>query len=183
VFQPLETRNLRLIPYSPENVLSLRESVEAFERTSGLRVVPSLRAFMVSDDVSAQWLERVRSSPPEMNPWLHGFGVQHVADDCIIGGAGFVGPPDAAGVVEIAYGIVPEYQGRGYATEAARALVDFAFADERVRKLCAHTFAATNASTRVLAKCGFHYIGPVEHHEDGLVWRWERERVSRVTRR
>jgi [ribosomal protein S5]-alanine N-acetyltransferase len=181
VFQPVEATHLRLIPYGPQHVLSLRNSVDDFERTTGLRIVPSLRAYMVSDEVSPEWVERVRSAPPEVNPWVHGFGVLHKEEDVVIGAAGFVGPPDAAGVVEIAYGIAPEYQGRGYATEAARALIKFAFADARVQKVIAHTFAATNASTAVLSKCGFHYMGPVEHHADGLVWRWERDRVSRVS--
>ena len=43
-----------------------------------------------------------------------------------VGKCGFKGPP-ADGVVEIAYGIDPEYQGKGYATEAAEALTNVAF--------------------------------------------------------
>ena len=38
----------------------------------------------------------------------------------------------------------------------------------------AHTLPTPNASTRVLAKCCFQYIGEVIDPEDGLVWRWER---------
>src|ERR1044072_5590128 len=91
----------------------------------------------------------------------------------VIGTAGFVGPPDSAGSVEIAYGIVPDYEGRGYATEAAAALVAFARSDTRVRALCAHTLPARNASTRVLEKCGFRLTGEMHHPTDGLIWRWE----------
>src|SRR3954471_16161264 len=107
----------------------MRESESAFERVSGLRVMPSLRMMMTSGDVSPQWLERVRAAPPDVDPWLHGFGLLHKEDKLIIGAAGLVGIPDADGVAEIAYGVAPEYEGRGYATEAARALVDFACAD------------------------------------------------------
>ena len=42
------------------------------------------------------------------------------------------GPPGPNRTVEIAYGINPEYQGRGYATEVARAFVAFAFGSGRV---------------------------------------------------
>ena len=79
--------------------------------------------------------------------------------------------------MEIAYGIVPGSRDRGYATEAAAALVAFAFADERVQLVRAHTLPAANASTRVLTKCGFVLIGEVVDPEDGLVWRWERGRA------
>ena len=92
----------------------------------------------------------------------------------MIGTAGFKGPPDRTGVVEIAYGIVPSFEGQGYATEAAAALVGFAFASDDVRLVCAHTLPASNASTRVLLKCGFRHTGTVFDPDDGPVWRWER---------
>ncbi|MEO8910550.1 MAG: GNAT family N-acetyltransferase [Gemmatimonadaceae bacterium] len=46
----------------------------------------------------------------------------HKESRSIIGSAAFKGAPDVTGVVEIAYGIVASFQGRGYATEAAHAL-------------------------------------------------------------
>ncbi|MFE2557652.1 GNAT family N-acetyltransferase [Streptomyces sp. NPDC059352] len=43
-----------------------------------------------------------------------------------IGGIGFHGPPDELGVATIGYGLTPGARGRGYATEALRALVGIA---------------------------------------------------------
>ena len=63
---------------------------------------------------------------------------------------------------------------RSNATEAAEGLASFAFGSGRVRVVRAHTLPEPNASTRVLAKCGFRYIGEVIDPEDGLVWRWEK---------
>ena len=79
------------------------------------------------------------------------------------------------GVVEVAYGI-DELQQCGFATEAAGALVTFAFADPRVRVVCAHTAAGAAASSRVLEKCGFTRVADVLDPEDGLVWRFEKAR-------
>jgi ribosomal-protein-alanine N-acetyltransferase len=98
----------------------------------------------------------------------------HRATDVVVGTCGFKGPPDSDGMVEIAYGVAPEHQSKGYATEAAEALVAFAIASGQVSVVRAHTFAEANASTRVLAKCGFTPAGPVVDPEDGRVWRWER---------
>jgi RimJ/RimL family protein N-acetyltransferase len=78
-------------------------------------------------------------------------------------------------VVELAYGIDPTHRGQGYATEAASALAEFAFADGRVHVVRAHTKPGNEASARVLAKCGFRRIGEVVDPEDGLVDRWERQ--------
>jgi ribosomal-protein-alanine N-acetyltransferase len=69
---------------------------------------------------------------------------------------------------------VPACEGRGYAAEAAAALVAFAFASGQVRLVRAHTLPEANASTRVLLKCGFHHVGAVVDPDDGPVWRWER---------
>jgi RimJ/RimL family protein N-acetyltransferase len=117
------------------------------------------------------WLAAVRASAAD-NPWLHGFSIVHRVTGRTIGGCGFKGPP-ADGVVEIAYNIDPEHQGNGYATEAADALTNFAFA-QNVRTVRAHTLPETNASSRVLTKCGFRQAGPVFDPEDGSVWRWEK---------
>jgi RimJ/RimL family protein N-acetyltransferase len=97
-----------------------------------------------------------------------------------IGAAGFKGPPDATDAVEIAYGIVPSLEGRGYATEAASALVTYAFEHEQVRLVRAHTLPESNASTRVLTKCGFRKTAEVVDPDDGPVWRWELVRQGEV---
>jgi RimJ/RimL family protein N-acetyltransferase len=169
----LETPHLRLLPHSPAHLIALIESREQFEAQSGLHVADGLREFFVSGDVSPEWLRRLRTSNVT-DPWVHGYVVVHRESGSAIGSAGFKGPPDEHAMAEIAYGIVPSYQSRGYATEAAMALVTFALESGQVRLLRAHTLPTPNASTRVLAKCGFEYIGEVIDPEDGLVWRWER---------
>ncbi|MFM9960779.1 MAG: GNAT family N-acetyltransferase [Planctomycetaceae bacterium] len=123
-------------------------------------------------EVSPQWLERALAAT-ESDPWLHGFKVRLREGGTIIGDAAFKGPPSEDGVVEIAYGIEPEYQGRGFATEAARALIEFARQAAGVRVVRAHTRHDNIASSRVLAKCGFRFVGDVIDPEDGLVQRWE----------
>jgi RimJ/RimL family protein N-acetyltransferase len=125
--------------------------------------------------VSPDWLAALRVSP-DPDPWLHGFFLVHRGIGAAIGSAGFKGPPDSTGTVEIAYGIAPTLEGQGYATEAAAALVAYAFDTPRVEVVRAHTLPTANASTRVLAKCGFGQVGTVVDPEDGTVWRWERTR-------
>jgi ribosomal-protein-alanine N-acetyltransferase len=108
-----------------------------------------------------------------VDPWVLGFTLIDRSTGGVIGTCGFKGPPDGDGMVEIAYGVTPGQQNRGFATEAAAALVTFAFSSRDVRIVRAHTMAGESASTRVLAKCGFQPVGQVVDPEDGLVWRWE----------
>jgi RimJ/RimL family protein N-acetyltransferase len=93
----------------------------------------------------------------------------------LVGWGGFKGPPGVDGVVEVGYAIAPAREGRGLATAAARALVDEAFADERVVAVVAHTLAEANASNRVLEKAGFAHDGEATDG-DRPVWRFRRER-------
>lgn len=78
-----------------------------------LRLADGLRDFLVSDEVSPDWLAQLQVSTAA-DPWMHGFALVHLADNAVIGSGGYKGPPNADGVVEIAYGVVPGYQGRGY---------------------------------------------------------------------
>jgi len=150
------TENLKLLLQTSEQVLA---SIDA--------MTPTDRA-----EVSPDWLARVRASN-SADPWTHGFAVVQRASGIVVGMCAYKGAPGPDGAVEIAYGINSEYQGRGYATEVARALVAFAFASAGVRFVSAHTRPEENASTHVLTKCGFDLIGEVMDPEDGLVWRWE----------
>lgn len=122
--------------------------------------------------ISADWLARFEAST-EPDPWLYPFDVVHQATGTIVGTCSFKGPP-ADGVVEIAYGIEPDHQNNGYATESARALVDYAFTHGSVRLVRAHTLPDAVASKRVLEKCGFRHVGYVEDPEDGIVCRFDR---------
>jgi RimJ/RimL family protein N-acetyltransferase len=167
------TQNIRLVAHTPGHLRALLEGTEAYERRFLVKVADGVRDFLIGPEVSAEFLARLKG-PAAADPWKDGFGVLHVADNVIIGFGSFTGAPDAEGMVEIAYGIAARYQGRGHASEAARALIAYALASGQVRTIQAHTLPEQNASTRVLVKCGFTFMGEIIHPEDGPVWRWER---------
>ena len=59
----------------------------------------------------------------------------------------------------VAYYVLPEYQGNGYASEAARLLVAYAFDELNARRVEATVQADNPASKRVLEKLGFVHEG------------------------
>jgi RimJ/RimL family protein N-acetyltransferase len=106
-------------------------------------------------------------------PWTGYLAVDR-AHQIVIGTCGFTAPPDADGVVEIAYFTFPSFEGRGYASGMAAGLVDLAERTAGIQRVRAHTLPARNASTRILEKLGFERIGETIDPEAGQVWRWER---------
>ena len=80
-------------------------------------------------------------------------------DDTIIGNCGIA---KLDGVhPEIGYWLGVPYWGQGYATEAARALIDHAFGELGHQTLQAGARVSNPASRRVLEKCGFQWTGVV----------------------
>ena len=128
-------------------------------------------------EVSPDWIARVRATAAG-DPWSLSFSAVERASGSAVAVCAFKGPPDSSGIVEVSYGTDLAYRGRGYASEAAGALTEFALASGRVRLVRAHTRPDNVASARVLEKCGFRQVGQVIDPEDGLVCRWERERDS-----
>ena len=79
------------------------------------------------------------------------------APDTLVGVCGI--EPAADDVVEIGYWIGVPYWGRGYATEAVRAVIDRAFERPATAAIAASCRIVNPASRRVLEKCGFQLRG------------------------
>jgi [ribosomal protein S5]-alanine N-acetyltransferase len=147
----LETSRLLLIPCSLDAAksISLNESL------------PDIIGF----DISCGWPTKdTRDVAPVYyvqllgDPTVYGWGLWFIIEKQerkVIGDAGFKGKPNQVGEVEIGYGIVPEYQNQGYATEAAQALIDFAFKEGKVKKVKAICEINNKPSIKVLEKLHF----------------------------
>ena len=127
-------------------------------------------------DAMAWMRDYLLEHPDELGWWS--YVTIHIEDFRLIGTCGFKGVPSPDGTVEIGYEIAPAYQGKGLATEAARALVEHAFQHEVVKAVLAHTLAEENASVAVLRKLGFTHIQEIYDLEDGYIWQWRLEKLS-----
>jgi RimJ/RimL family protein N-acetyltransferase len=76
----------------------------------------------------------------------------------LLGLAGLIGRPDDEGEVELAFGLLPEFRGRGFGRRAVRALTTWAFANGATRVI-SHLDAADVGAAQMLAKSGFADTG------------------------
>ncbi|WP_079086289.1 GNAT family N-acetyltransferase [Streptomyces silvensis] len=92
---------------------------------------------------------------------LTGYGHRLVTErdgGLVVGSIGLFWPP-TDGAIEIGYGIVASRRGRGYASEATRALVAYALTAPGVDTVHATAESANPASVRVLEKAGLRRVG------------------------
>ncbi|AMX00323.1 GNAT family N-acetyltransferase [Rummeliibacillus stabekisii] len=89
------------------------------------------------------------------DPSLSGWGVWLVInkeDHTIIGDMGFKGKPNSQKTVEVGYAIIPSAQKKGYATEAVKEIINWAFSTGKVDKVVAECLHDNHSSIRVLEK-------------------------------
>ena len=157
----LTTDRLELRPLPARAAAALLADREAASRTLGtqlsedwpapdlLGILPRQSAAAADQECFGIWVMIERSS------------------ETVVGDAGFHGPPNAAGMVEIGYSVIPSRRRRGYATEAARALVEWAYLQPNV-----HVIVAGCDPDNVPSICTLERIGFVRTGEANGELRW-----------
>ncbi|MEU6123397.1 GNAT family N-acetyltransferase [Streptomyces sp. NPDC047123] len=83
------------------------------------------------------------------------FALVRTDDELAVGGMGFHGPPDEEGCAEVGYDLVPGARGRGYATQALRALSAWALTRPELTSLLAVVEPDNTASQAVAQAAGY----------------------------
>ncbi|WP_067048825.1 GNAT family N-acetyltransferase [Methanofollis ethanolicus] len=142
--------------------------------TARFRLVPATAAHLTADSAALASLlgaavpdawppETLADAIPTFLSWLtddpgsEGWNLWYIVapEGVLAGSCGFVGRPSPGGEAEMGYAVLPAFRGRGYATGAAAALVEWAFAHPEVACVTAQADPANLASVRVLEKVGF----------------------------
>lgn len=133
----IKTKRLTLCPMSDAEIEAL------IERTP-------------SDELRAAYGEMLSGgkSDPGNRVWYAPWSMVLKDAQEYVGDLGFKGPVKKH-AVEIGYGVLPEYEGQGYTTEAVQAMTQWAFQQKDVVFVEAETDPENKASQRVLEKCGF----------------------------
>ncbi len=92
-------------------------------------------------------------------------------DGCLIGNCGIRMATPEAREADIGYELDPRHWGRGYATEAARAMVAFGFRELGLHRVWSWCIAENAASARVLEKLGMRLEGR-QREKEWMKGRW-----------
>lgn len=113
------------------------------------------------------------------------FAVEHQGE--LIGGVGYFCHRTRVG--ELGFWLGQAYWGKGFATEASRAVVTYAFTTGHLDALTSANFIDNPASARILTKLGFTANGRMRtqsiargHEIDCTTWRLEREAAQVIYR-
>ncbi|MFF0076853.1 GNAT family N-acetyltransferase [Streptomyces sp. NPDC005494] len=119
----------------------------------------------------ARWIFGYRADQlaedPSAAPWITRAAVSE-PDGAVVGDAGFHGPPDEAGMVEVGCTVVPRYRRQGYARAILKALLLRAAADPDVRTVRARIESDNTASLACIEGFGFTRVGERGDERDGL---------------
>lgn len=126
----------------------------------------------VSEEV-LPWIEDAISHNRAVPRFAHNSAIVESSSGLVTGWIGF-GKPSKPGIgdLDFGYSVLPEFRGRGYATEALSAVIEFCFAEVGANSVFGETMPANVASARVMEKVGMQRAGV---SEDGhIVFRIER---------
>ena len=167
----IETSRLTLHPMSEDELKRAERDLAGVVRSHGA----SLPFIGFWEMRAKRRIYRVKRDMIRQDPrfWLVGTSwlILHREKNVYLGEAGFKGPPLTRASVEIGYGILEEFRGQGYMTEAVKALTKLAFTQNacRVERVTALTLPENTASHRVLEKSGYE-----RQPSFGKYWLWER---------
>ena len=134
---------------------------------AGASPVP-VTPYLLGPECRGLW--RMRSAQCEQDPAAAGWVTGVIWDDArglAVGAAGFHGPPDGSGMVEIGYRVDPAQRRRGYARAALEALLARAAAEPGVSRVRVSIRPDNVPSATLARQYGFREVGEQWDDEDG----------------
>jgi len=164
-----------------ERLLLRRSVADDAETISAYRSDPAVHAMQGwdrtdPDGVRAEIEEMANRKPGEPGGWVQ-FTVES-RDGGIVGDVGLSPADGETGVIKVGYTVDPRFQSRGYATEAVKALVDYAFATLDADTVRAYAGAENTPSIRVMEKVGMRLMERFQGSDGGETWTGVRYEVS-----
>jgi ribosomal-protein-alanine N-acetyltransferase len=131
------------------------------------------------DNAMRFFRSRLVAEGPRAIGWYGWYAVLRASErvpPILVASGGYMGPP-ADGRVEIGYSVVPEWRGRGIATELIAALAARALATPGISRVVAHVATDNVPSQRALLRAGFVFCGDTV--DPPLMCRFERRAAPR----
>jgi RimJ/RimL family protein N-acetyltransferase len=159
-------RNIELVQLSPATLRALANGDLA---GANLAASVGLGTYFISPEARSTWRRRASqvAEDPASATWITR-AILDLDRGVVVGRAGFHGPPDANGMVEVGYAVDPAFRRQGYARAALVALLKQATDDAGIRTVRASIRPDNLPSRRLIGQYGFVVVGEQWDDEDGL---------------
>ena len=154
------TPRLALIAITPAMVLAEKTSDSRFGELVGCTVPPEWPPENWDPHVLDFLLNQFEQDPAAIGRTRFVALREQDVMRTLVGTVGGFTPGATPDVVEIGYGILQKFEGRGLITEAAHAFIERIRAAGGFTGVVAHTYPWLGPSIRVIEKCGLIYDGP-----------------------
>lgn len=116
--------------------------------------------------VLAVWIENEPQLPAPRGRWA----IAHREHATVVGGLAIrLLPPYTEDDLELSFQLRPDAWGRGYATEAAAALIRWAFTHDDVEELFAVARPDNTAAAATARRLGMHWVGETGKYYDRVL--------------
>jgi [ribosomal protein S5]-alanine N-acetyltransferase len=155
----LETSRLKLVPLTHEQILLYKNDPEQLSVELNTNYLKRIDDPAVENDIKEAiefWIKKTALHPADFK-WFTNWEIILKEPNVGIGGIGFAGLPDENGKSMVGYGLDIRFHGKGYASEALRAILEWAY-QAGLKEAIAETPLNNLASQKVLIKNGFHQV-------------------------
>jgi [ribosomal protein S5]-alanine N-acetyltransferase len=162
--QEIRTARLALIAMTPDSILAEQSANGDFHllgQIIGCAIHPEWPPLHWEPHVLTFMLDQFSAHPDQLGWHRYVALVELGGTRTLIGCLGAFAK-DPLTTCEIGYGILPSFEGRGYATEGTQALINHLHASTGITSVIAHTFPSLPGSIRVMEKCGLVFDGDGE---------------------
>ncbi len=169
----LETTRLKLVPLTHAQLILYKNDPPALAENLGVTYEVRQNDPRVAKDLEEAiefWLDKTQTYAHAFE-WYTNWEILLKHEAVAIGGIGFAGLPDDEGKSMVGYGLDVRYHGKGYATEALQALVEWGFSHDALNVIIADTPVENIPSQRALIKNNFEAYS---RDQDLIHWRLNR---------
>ena len=156
----IQTERLVIRPFVVTDAKRVFECCNDYEVVKTTLGIP----WPYSEKMAESWIGRKEIEIKEGSSHEYAICLKENPDN-IVGCISLMGTNSAAKKAELGYWLERKLWGKGIATEAAKAMIDYGFNTLGLNSIYARFFDINPASGRVMEKCGMTYAGMLRNHE------------------
>lgn len=158
---PIKTKRMYLVPATVKLYLLELHDREGFASTLGAKVPETWPPDQMTPEVIEEFISRMKARDRKVWSFYWLLCRQESEVPVLVGNGGFLCHNNE--ILELGYSVLSEYQRKGYATEAVRSMLEWAFPNLQKDRIIAYTYPYLKASIRVLEKNGFLFKGKAQN--------------------